>query len=158
MNPEEGELRPQLLDRFGLCVTVEGEREPEKRVAVMERRADFEKDPLTFASRFKTQSDELGQKIEAARKILPNVKISRDLLFEIARYCLQVGVDGHRGDILVLKTAKTIAAWNQRDEVDNSDIREAAELALPHRVRREPLMAIADNLEKIRRGAAKENS
>jgi magnesium chelatase subunit I len=89
--------------------------------------------------------------VNRARKLLPEVAIERALLFEIARSCLEVGVDGHRGDIIILKTAKTIAAWHGRTETLQKDIKEAAELALPHRVHRQPLMAIADNLDKIRK-------
>ncbi|MDR3204853.1 MAG: ATP-binding protein [Deltaproteobacteria bacterium] len=152
MNPEEGELRPQLLDRFGLCVTIEGERDLENRVKVMERRALFEKAPEAFIESYKIQSEELALKITKARDLLPQVTIDRQLLFDIARYCLAVGVDGHRGDILVLKTAKTLAAWRGQTQVDNSDITSAAQLALPHRVRREPLMAVAENLDKLRLG------
>ncbi|MDR2405613.1 MAG: ATP-binding protein [Deltaproteobacteria bacterium] len=150
MNPEEGELRPQLLDRFGLCVNIEGVDDLESRVEVMERRARFEDDPEKFASEWKGESDALTLRVNKARELLSQVNIDRELLFQIARYCLEVGVDGHRGDIIILTTAKTIAAWNGRTQTEPADIKAAAELALPHRVRRQPLMAIADNLDKIR--------
>ncbi len=158
MNPEEGELRPQLLDRFGLCVTIEGIREAGERVAIMERRAAFELDPEGFVRRWWEESAQLAAKLLAARDLYPTVQIERPLLFEIARTCLEVGVDGHRGDIIMLKTAKTLAALDGRGEVRGNDIQTAAELALPHRLRRQPLMEIADKVQALRgRAAAKIN-
>lgn len=152
MNPEEGELRPQLLDRFGLCVNIEGIIDPDSRVEVMARRADFDRDPEIFATRWEEESEKISRSIEKARKILEDgVEAQRELLFHIARLCLEVGVDGHRGDIIILKTARTLAAYDSRHEITQNDIETAAELALPHRVRRQPLMEIADNLETIRR-------
>ena len=152
MNPEEGELRPQLLDRFGLCVNIEGIIDPESRVAVMERRAAFDRDPEAFAFKWREESERLSERIEKARELLSDeVVVDRELLFRIARLCLEVGVDGHRGDIIILKTARTLAAFEGRNQVGADDIENAAELALPHRVRRQPLMEIADNLEMVRR-------
>jgi magnesium chelatase subunit I len=152
MNPEEGELRPQLLDRFGLCVNIEGITDPENRVAVMERRADYDRDPEAFALKWREESERLAGRIEKARQLLlDEVAVARELLFRIARLCLEVGVDGHRGDIIILKTARTLAAFEGRNQVGAEDIEKAAELALPHRVRHQPLMEIADNLEIIHR-------
>ncbi|MDR2461258.1 MAG: ATP-binding protein [Deltaproteobacteria bacterium] len=151
MNPEEGELRPQLLDRFGLCVNIEGILNLDDRVSVMERRAKFEDDPAQFNLSFQKESQELTSRINRAREILPKVTFTRELLVRIAKFCLEVGVDGHRGDIIILKAAKTLAAWNGREEIESQDVEKAAELALPHRVRRQPLMEIADNLDKIRK-------
>ncbi len=150
MNPEEGELRPQLLDRFGLCVNIQGITTPEERVAVMERRAAFDEDPREFAARWTDESETLAQRIHKAKNLYPQVAVAREQLFEIAQYCLDVGVDGHRGDIIILKTAKTLAVYEGRTEVTSDDIRTAAELALPHRVRRQPLMEIADNVMALR--------
>jgi magnesium chelatase subunit I len=155
MNPEEGELRPQLLDRFGLCVNIEGITAADARVAVMERRAAFDEDPQGFAGRWVAESRDLVEGIRAAKARYPQVQVESERLFEIAQYCLDVGVDGHRGDIIILKTAKTLAAYEGRSEVVSEDIQTAAELALPHRVRRQPLMEIADNVLALRaRGAA----
>ena len=151
MNPEEGELRPQLLDRFGLCVQVEGVRAAEDRVAIMERRAAFDEDPERFARRWTEQSETLVKKIERAKALYPQVTVETRLLFEIAQFCLDVGVDGHRGDIIILKTAKTLAAFEGRTQATSDDIQTAAELALPHRVRRQPLMEIADNAQALRK-------
>jgi magnesium chelatase subunit I len=154
MNPEEGELRPQLLDRFGLCVNIEGIATAEARVAVMERRAAFDEDPDAFAARWTAESKALAEKIRAAKAGYARVSVDRQRLFEIAQYCLDVGVDGHRGDIIILKTAKTLAAYEGRDAVTGEDIQTAAELALPHRLRRQPLMEIADNVQAVRQRAA----
>lgn len=152
MNPEEGELRPQLLDRFGLCVNIEGITDPESRVAVMERRAAYDRDPEAFAIKWREEAEQLAERIDQARQLLlAEVAVERELPFRIARLCLEVGVDGHRGDIIILKTARTLAAFEGRSQVGVEDIEKAAELALPHRVRRQPLMEIADNLEMIRR-------
>lgn len=150
MNPEEGELRPQLLDRFGLSVRVQGIADRESRVMVMERRVAFDEDPPAFAAGWDGQSKELVERIEAARRLYPEVTIDREELFGIADFCLEVGVDGHRGDIIMMKTAKTLAAFENRSEVQKTDIEMAAELALPHRMRRQPLMEIGDNMKKIK--------
>lgn len=150
MNPEEGELRPQLLDRFGLCVNIQGALDPEDRVAVMERRAAFELDPVSFCHQWKCESDKLSKTIQRAVGRLPHVQIDRPLLYEIASFCLDIGVDGHRGDIIILKTAKTLAAYHGRETVTSEDISRAAELALPHRIRRKPLQEVAHDIHALR--------
>ncbi len=150
MNPEEGELRPQLLDRFGLCVNIGGITKVEDRVRIMEQRIAFDDNPEEFSRRFADESGETAEKITRARELYSQVEIPRELLFEIARTCVEVGVDGHRGDIIMLKTAKTLAAWNGRTEVVEADVRDAAELALPHRIRRQPLMDIPDTVQEYR--------
>ena len=149
MNPEEGELRPQLLDRFGLCVQIEGIADPNLRVEIMERRYDFEKTPESFIASWKPESEALVASIKNAVELYPQVQIARDRLLDIAKYCLEVGVDGHRGDIIILKTAKTLAAYHGRTEVEPADIDQAAELALPHRVRRQPLQDIVMDVGQI---------
>ena len=153
MNPEEGELRPQLLDRFGLCVNIEGIQAARDRVAIMERRAAFDLDPEGFAAQWTAESTALADRLLIARALYPQVRVERPLLFEIAQYCLDVGVDGHRGDIIMLKTAKTLAAIEGRTETESADVQTAAELVLPHRVRRQPLMEIADNIQGLRKRA-----
>ncbi|MCI5193100.1 MAG: magnesium chelatase ATPase subunit I [Candidatus Electrothrix sp. AU1_5] len=150
MNPEEGELRPQLLDRFGLSVRVTGIQDRDSRVQVMERRVAFDEDPAAFAANWDNESLDLVERIEAARSLYTEVSISRDLLFSIADFCLELGVDGHRGDIIIMKTAKALAAFAGRTEVQQNDVDTAAELALPHRMRRQPLMEVDDTAEKIR--------
>ncbi|MDD3581008.1 MAG: ATP-binding protein [Desulfobacca sp.] len=150
MNPEEGELRPQLLDRFGLCVHIEGINDPAARVAIMERRLAFDDHPEDFCARWQDESRDLVEKIARAMELYPQVIIDSPLLYEIASYCLEVGVDGHRGDIIILKAAKTLAAFNGRTEVQKDDVDAAAQLALPHRVRRQPLQDIVVEVDRLR--------
>lgn len=152
MNPEEGELRPQLLDRFGLCVHVEGLRDVERRVEIMERRAAYDMDPDGFTDLWATASQELVQRIETARTLYPQVSVDRSILFDIASYCLEVGVDGHRADIIMLKTAKTNAAYEGRTSVERQDVDMAAELVLPHRLRRRPFMDIMAGASESQQG------
>ncbi len=151
MNPEEGELRPQLLDRFGLCVNIEGIIDPESRVAIMERRAEFDENPAGFCKKWEEDSCALVEKIKHAIDLYPQVIMERSLLYEVASYCLEVGVDGHRGDIIIMKTAKTLAAYNDRLQVTKEDIDAAAELALLHRVRRQPLQDIVMDVKSLRK-------
>jgi magnesium chelatase subunit I len=150
MNPEEGELRPQLLDRFGLCVTVQGSSGLEDRVEVMERRVAFDENREAFTGRWREDSRKLAEDMDRAVGLYPEVAIRRELLVEIAQTCLQVGVDGHRGDIIMMKTAKTLAAYRGRTEVTPEDLREAAELVLPHRVRRQPLQEVVRDVASVR--------
>lgn len=145
MNPEEGELRPQLLDRFGLCVGIEGIRNSSERVDVMERRIAFEDNPGGFCLKWEEESGKTAACIGAAISLYPQVKIERDKLFGIAKRCVEAGVDGHRADIITLKTARALAAWNGRSEVTDEDIDIAVELALPHRMRRLPFEEIGES-------------
>jgi magnesium chelatase subunit I len=156
MNPEEGELRPQLLDRFGLCVEVSGVTSADERVAIMERRTAFEEDPVGFGREWESAATELSEKMIAARDRLPGVTADREILLEIAQFCLDVGVDGHRGDIILLKTARTLAAWRGLERVEKPHIEEAAEMVLPHRVRRQPLEEIAGDVGRRRRRDGRE--
>ncbi len=142
MNPEEGELRPQLLDRFGLCVGIEGIRSSPERVDVMERRIAFEENPGGFCLRWEDESGKTAGRIGAAIGLYPKVKVNRNKFFSIARRCVEAGVDGHRADIITLKTARALAAWNGRCEVLDEDVEIAVELALPHRMRRQPFEEI----------------
>lgn len=138
MNPEEGDLRPQLIDRFGLSVTVIGERDIEKRVAVVESRLKFENDPDKFFADYEPKQQELRKMIINAQKIMPQVTYSHGILEKIAKICIGMDVDGHRADIVMLKAAMTLAAYHGRKEVDTADILESAKLVLPHRMRRKP--------------------
>ncbi|SEH32891.1 ATP-binding protein [Magnetospirillum fulvum] len=138
MNPEEGELRPQLLDRFGLCVQVEGLAVPEQRVEVIKRRAAFEADPESFGLGWARETEALRARIAAAIARRPRLVATDAILLDIAHRCLATGVDGHRADIVMLKTAKALAAWAGRDEVIAADLDEAQSLVLPHRQRRRP--------------------
>jgi magnesium chelatase subunit I len=158
MNPEEGELRPQLLDRFGLCVTIEGIRDGSSRVEIMERRLRFEEDPMGFAQEWENASAAIVEKIRNAMDLYPRITVDRSILMEIARYCLDVGVDGHRGDIVTLKAAKALAAYDNRTDVTVEDVNAAAELALPHRVRRQPLQDVAVDVRVLRDSLRKQHS
>ena len=138
MNPEEGDLRPQLLDRFGLVVDVIGERETSKRVEVIKRRLDFEAEPEKFIKKYLVKEEELKNRIENSKKRLNNIKCSDEIYELAAKISIVLNVDGHRADIAVVKTAITIAAFENREEVIKEDILRAAVLALPHRMRKTP--------------------
>ena len=138
MNPEEGDLRPQLLDRFGLVVDVIGERETSKRVEVIKRRLDFEAEPEKFIKKYLVEEEELKNRIENSKKRLNNIKCSDEIYELAAKISIALNVDGHRADIAVVKTAMTIAAFENREEVIKEDILRAAVLALPHRMRKTP--------------------
>jgi magnesium chelatase subunit D len=138
MNPEEGELRPQLLDRFGVTVEVSGSPDPADRVEVVRRRLRYERDPEDFATEWSTADGELAASVESARLRLPAVDLDEDILFRISTLCAELGVDGLRGDLVTAKTARVLAAWEARSEVLLDDVKRAALLALSHRRRRGP--------------------
>ncbi len=138
MNPEEGGLRPQLIDRFGLCVQVEGVTDPARRVEIVRRRDEFDADPLGFIARWREKERQLREKITAARCLLPTVTISPDLLELIAELSMEALVAGHRADIVMAAASSTIAAWHGRNRVTEGDVYEAADLVLFHRVREAP--------------------
>lgn len=138
MNPEEGELRPQLLDRFGMCIEVEGISDPAQRVQVMQRYMAYEKDHHEFEHRWGDEENKIAETITAAEKLLPSVKYDDSILDIIADVAITMAVDGHRADIFILKVSCTIAAWHGRTEVTPEDVQEAAELVLNHRMRRKP--------------------
>jgi Mg-chelatase subunit ChlI len=143
MNPEEGELRPQLLDRFGLCVRVEGLSDPGMRREVVLRRMAYDQNAEDFAQNWQADGHDLGRRIQEAQKRLLGVELPDEALNHTVDICLTLGVDGHRGDLTVVKIAKTLAAFEGRDRVSESDVERAAELALPHRVRRRPFQEVA---------------
>ncbi|AEH07136.1 ATP-binding protein [Methanothermococcus okinawensis] len=149
MNPEEGELRPQILDRFGLMVDVEGLNDVKQRVEVIKRVEKFNTNPDEIFKEYEEEQIKLREKIENARKILDSVKISDDLLELISKICIELNIPTNRADITVARTAKTIASFNGRDYVNTDDIKEACELALPHRMRRKPFEPPQLNNEKI---------
>ena len=138
MNPEEGELRPQLLDRFGLTVDVRASRDVDVRVEVIRRRMDYEADPAGFAARYSDDDAELARRIEVARACVGKVVLPDGELRRIAALCAAFDVDGMRADLVVARTAVAHAAWRGAATVAEEDIRVAAELALPHRRRRDP--------------------
>ncbi|GGQ27380.1 magnesium chelatase subunit D [Actinomadura coerulea] len=141
MNPEEGELRPQLLDRFGLTVEVRASRDPRERAEVVRRRLAFEADPAAFAARWEDAEAELAERISAARERLAGVRLPDERLEQIAAVCAGFEVDGLRADLVTANAALAHAAWHGRGEVAGEDVRAAARLSLPHRRRRDPFDA-----------------
>lgn len=138
MNPEEGELRPQLLDRFGLTVDVYASRDVDVRVEVIRRRMSYEADPAGFAEQYAVDDAELAGRIAKARAAVASVSLPDNELRRIAALCAAFDVDGMRADLVVARTAVAHAAWRGAAAVDAEDVRVAAELALPHRRRRDP--------------------
>ncbi|MEU4116936.1 putative cobaltochelatase [Kitasatospora sp. NPDC028055] len=151
MNPEEGELRPQLLDRFGLTVEIAATREPAERAEVVRRRLAYDADPAGFAARFAAEERELAEHITAARELLPKVELTDVALRQITAVCAAFEVDGLRADIVMARTAVALAAWAGRTEVLEEDVRKAAQLALPHRRRRNPFDAPGLDEEQLDR-------
>ena len=135
MNPEEGDIRPQLLDRFGLCVEVKGIKDIKERVEVIRRREEFDNDPEGFIKRFEEEENLLSQKIIYARKILPEVKVADHIRKMISTICLENNVAGHRADIVMEQAAKALAAFNKRLYVTVEDVKEVASMVLLHRKR-----------------------
>ena len=138
MNPEEGDLRPQLLDRFGLSVDVVAPREPAARVEVVRRRLAFDADPRAFAASYADAERALAERILKAQALLSDVRLDDEALLDIARVCAAFEVDGMRADIVTARTAAAHAAWCGRTDVTREDVRTAARLAVPHRRRRSP--------------------
>ncbi|MGW7205044.1 putative cobaltochelatase [Streptomyces sp. NPDC054837] len=149
MNPEEGELRPQLLDRFGLTVEVAASREPDQRVEVVRRRLAYDDDPGGFTARWADEEASVRQRIVSARELLPSVRLGDGALRQIAATCAAFEVDGMRADIVMARTATALAAWAGRTEVLAEDVRQAALLALPHRRRRNPFDAPGLDEDKL---------
>ncbi|WP_344897959.1 VWA domain-containing protein [Actinomadura meridiana] len=141
MNPEEGELRPQLLDRFGLTVEARASRDPRERAEVVRRRLAFEADPVAFAARWVDAEKALADHIARARDRLGGVRLLDERLEQIATVCAGFEVDGLRADLVTANAALAHAAWEGRDEVTADDVRAAARLSLPHRRRRDPFDA-----------------
>jgi magnesium chelatase subunit D len=141
MNPEEGELRPQLLDRFGLTVEIASPRDPELRAEVIRRRMAHDRNPAAFARTYAPQEEEVRDRIVGARSLVASVKITDQQLILIAKVCAGFEVDGLRADIVTARAATAHAAWHGRQAVRRDDIRAAARLALPHRRRRKPFDA-----------------
>ena len=136
MNPEEGELRPQFLDRFGLCIGVTGEPDVKKRSELVRRRLAFEKDPETFCSSWDNAQDALRKQIEKARILLKEISIPDDVIDSASKLAIKAGAQGHRAEITMTKVAAVLAAFQERETVTHKDIIEAATMALPHRIDR----------------------
>ena len=147
-NPEEGELRPQLLDRFGMHAEIRTVKDPTLRVKVVEERTSFDQDPMVWIENYEAKQQELRDKLVAAQKVLPTVEIDYDLRIKISEVCSRLDVDGLRGDIVTNRAAKAHAAYNGRDKVTVNDIASIITLCLRHRLRKDPLEAI-DSGEKV---------
>ncbi|MBN1426927.1 MAG: ATP-binding protein [Anaerolineae bacterium] len=149
MNPEEGDLRPQLLDRFALCVDVRGIASQSERMAIMERRIEYEQAPLGFQQRWNSYEGQLSEEIVRARQIVEQVKYTRQNMAGIASLTAGLRVDGHRADLVILKAARAQAALEGRTTITDQDILLAAELALPHRLKRGPFQETEVSLENL---------
>lgn len=149
MNPEEGELRPQLLDRFGLCVRVKGVDDPDQRAEVIRRRLAYEADAEGFIATWQGESEKIRKRIIAGKDLLSKVGIPDEALQLAIRISLAVGTDGHRADLVTVKAARAVAAYEARRVVEPRDILRAAELALPHRLKRQPFEEMVFDLKPI---------
>ncbi len=138
-NPEEGELRPQLLDRFGLSVEVSTPVDIKDRVAVIERREAYERDRMTFAERWQRDEDRLREKIVRARSAVADVKVPRRMLEVAARLCVALGADGLRGELTLVRAARGLAALGGQKSITIKHLRKVAPMAMRHRLRRDPL-------------------
>lgn len=141
-NPEEGELRPQLLDRFGMHAEIHTVKEPALRVQIVEQRAEFDREPLGFCDRYQGEQEAIQQQLVSAQNLLPEVTIDYDLRVNISEVCSELDVDGLRGDIVINRAAKALAAFEGRTEATVEDIRRVVTLCLRHRLRKDPLESI----------------
>jgi magnesium chelatase subunit I len=151
-NPEEGDLRPQLLDRFGLHARIVTITDVEERVEIVRRRRQYDADPFGFAAAWEKETARLQRKIKAAQKRLPGVVLPDPVLYKIAELCVKLEIDGHRGELTLSRTATALAALEGRDEVHAADVRRITVMALRHRLRKDPLETQDDAL-RIERAA-----
>ncbi|MBL0716667.1 MAG: ATP-binding protein [Desulfosarcina sp.] len=149
MNPEEGELRPQLLDRFGLCVHIEGIADIDQRVEVVKRRAFYEQDPAGFQKTWNEEEEKRRNAVILAKELLEETAVSDDMLRLIVRIAIEMNVDGHRADIMMMKASRTLAALDGRKDVTEEDVQIAADMALQHRMRRKPFQKQGVEEDKI---------
>jgi len=152
-NPEEGELRPQLLDRFGLAVEVRTPGEIAARVEVVKRRDAYERDPTAFVEHWKKEDAKIRRRVVAARERLPAVRVPDAMLERCARLCIALGTDGLRGELTLMRAARALAALDAADEVNDSHLKRVAPPALRHRLRRDPLDE-AGSGERVERALA----
>jgi len=151
MNPQEGELRPQLLDRLALQAEVKTIDSVEQRVEIIKRNREFARDPMAFIEKYRPETEALRRKILEAKQRLPEVTTPPRMLALISRICIDFNIDGHRGDIIIERTARTNAAFEGRTEVEVEDVIRAAEMALPHRMRRQPFEEEEFNAAMLRK-------
>ena len=148
-NPEEGELRPQLLDRFGMHAQIGTVKDPQLRVQIVDQRASFDESPVTFRKDCDDSQSKLAARIAEARKLLPLVQIDFESRVKISQMCSELGVDGLRGDIVTNRASQAIAAFEGRVQVTQEDIYRVSPLCLRHRLRKDPLESI-DTGDKVR--------
>ncbi|WP_017293979.1 magnesium chelatase ATPase subunit I [Geminocystis herdmanii] len=141
-NPEEGELRPQLLDRFGMHAEIRTVKEPDLRVQIVEQRGEFDRNPQEFLAKYQEQQEELQRKLVQAQELLPQVSIDYDIRVKVSEICSELDIDGLRGDIVTNRAAKALTAFELRTEVTVDDIRRVMPLCLRHRLRKDPLESI----------------
>jgi Mg-chelatase subunit ChlI len=151
MNPEEGSLRPQLLDRIALQVSITGIEDLATRMEIVRRRQDFERDPAEFRARFEPLQSQLRDKIARSRELLPHVEVPAKLFAAIPKVTTAFGVDGHRADIMIERGSRALAALEGRTQVSADDVGRVAEMALPHRMRRKPFEQAEFSPERLRR-------
>ena len=148
-NPEEGDLRPQLLDRFGLYTEIFTISDIEKRVEVVLRTEAFRQNPVAFIAKWEGEQERLREKIKKARALFPEVSISEKLMARAIELCLKLKIDGHRGEIIITRAAKALAAFNGKKVVHTEDLKAVAPMCLRHRLRKDPLEEIDSGI-KIR--------
>jgi len=150
-NPEEGELRPQLLDRFGMHAEIRTIREPNLRVKIVEERMSFDQSPQSWFEKYEKEQLAIQDRIVTAQKALKNVTITKDFQLKISQVCSELQVEGLRGDIVTTRAAKALAAFEMRTEVTLDDIKRTITLCLRHRCRRDPMESInsGDKIEAI---------
>lgn len=141
-NPEEGELRPQLLDRFGLYTQVQTITGLDQRVEIVERREAFERDPRSFISKFKSEQGKLAKRLLRAKESHLRVAIDRPLVKRVAELCVSLDVDGHRGELTIARAARALAAFENRSSATADDVKRVAVMSLRHRLRKDPLERI----------------
>jgi len=150
MNPEEGDLRPQLLDRFGLCVQVTSIQDKALRIEILKRRADFDSNPQGFLKAWENEQKALSQKIMSAKERLNSININGDILEKIVNITSLLSLDGHRADIVIMKSARALSALRGKTSIDPEDIKDAAQLAIRHRLKRLPFEEIGRENEKVK--------
>ena len=150
-NPEEGELRPQLLDRFGMHAEIRTISDPDSRVRIVEERISFDKSPETWFEKYETEQFDIQNRLLKAMSLLPQVQISKDFQLKISQVCSELQVEGLRGDLVVTRAAKALAAFEERTEVSLEDVKRTIILCLRHRCRRDPMESInsGDKVESV---------
>lgn len=149
MNPEEGDLRPQLLDRFGLCVQVTSIQDKALRMEILKRKADFDSNPIEFLRKWDSEQKTLSQKIMSAKERLNTIELTEHILEKIVYITSSLNLDGHRADIVIMKSARAISAFRGKTFVTPEDIRNAAQLSLRHRLKKLPFEEIGQESEKV---------